>query len=117
MNRENAYLLPRLAKKVRTSLDFYPNFDGDLVEVSLSGPGVVPKYFVVSVHGQDDTTIGRCFEDFDTALEVYNSITCVESDKDIEMLNDPGICNGWPGSRSGGGGFEPRIWERSYWEL
>lgn len=92
---------PWLTKYVPTDMHWGGNYQGGYCEVviaSRSGPG-----YMVSIHGTDDCACVRFFDDLDEALALFNSLTYLQSFRDLVAF-DPAVSpntnnNGWPHER------------------
>lgn len=98
-------------KFVPTDMDWAPTFAGGFAEVTLYGPSGLmigdrpdqPSH-MVSVHGNDDTSVCRHGLTFQQALDLYNSLTYLKDLRDLRAFEaDAPIGtennNGWPYER------------------
>jgi hypothetical protein len=90
----------RMSKPVPTDMHWYPNYPGDYVKVTIY------KYYEseetnVSICGADDCMVGRIYDTWEEALVVFNSITYIQSAKDLVPFTTGNLStsNGWPGER------------------
>lgn len=85
-------------KPVPTDMDWSPCYAGHYVEVKLIPCGRAAQ---VVIWGAISTTAGRFFENIDDAIDFYNSLTYIQSDKDLAGFKQDSFdnSNGWPSDR------------------
>lgn len=85
-------------KKVPTTLNFHPNYDGNLVEVCL-GTYITSlkdkEEYYVSIHGRDDTSLQTRALSFKKAKALYDRIKRVTM-KEAELFRGSSQNNGFP---------------------
>jgi len=95
--------LHRFNKFVPTDMDWHGTYAGGYCEVCVysNGPEVGGSH-TVAVRGTDDTALVRFFANWADALEVFNGLRYVQSDRDLTKFAyglDGENNNGWPTER------------------
>ena len=80
-------------------MEFSPTFYGGYVDVSLS---CTSEFYCVVVRGGDDCMLGRFFDNYCDAIQLFNSIRYLQGESDLVEFRR-GVAgennNGWPHMR------------------
>jgi hypothetical protein len=75
----------------------------------MSTYGGITDYYVF-ISGLDDTHLHTRFSEWEEALALYNSITYIQSYRDLTAFLESIHNNGWPGERAISQGRYPWSW-------
>lgn len=82
-------------------MDWHGSYDGWYAQVRVGYSDFYNSY-IVSVYGNDDTSVTRSFASYEEAIKLYDSIRYIQSNVDLKDFM-PGLpnadCNGWPSER------------------